>query len=163
MAIRQDGGAIMDNQSIGDDNCKHCVDDRCENPNDCEEGDGFEEQRIDLITEKEEFGDNYVNDLTREMDKYLLYPDNHCGSPTYIYANDINKNRMAIRYPGATRGGISLDENRVITDIQLYDDTCFDAGKHGVGVYKPEMKEAVQKFIGMKIIVRGDGFEDVDK
>ena len=42
MAIRQDGGAIMDNQSIGDDNCKYCVNDRCENANNREDGDGFE-------------------------------------------------------------------------------------------------------------------------
>lgn len=80
------------------------------------------EEIPNLITQKS--GDDYINDLTREMDKYIIFQPKY-GSTTYIYGNDINKNRMAIRFPGATRGGIELDENRVITSIYLYGATCF--------------------------------------
>ena len=54
---------------------------------------------------------------------------------------------MIIRYPGATRGYIELDNNNIITDIVLYSDACFDTLKQ----YDVKVIEAVKKFIGYKL------------
>ena len=95
----------------------------------------------ELITKKEEYHD-LTNDLTREMDSYLKY---ECeGFATYIYSHSLDGKNWLIRYPGATRGGIEVDENMIIKSIKL--------GEQG-SIYKPEVKDILEKYIGMKLII----------
>lgn len=103
---------------------------------------------MELITIKDSIGD-FINDLTKEMDNHLT-EDNCKAFGTYIYDHQIHKNHWAIRYPGATRGHILVDDNNVIQDIKLYD-TATDSIK-SVGCYKDSVKDAVKKFIGYKIV-----------
>ena len=109
---------------------------------------------IELITKLQEYSDDYENDLTREMDNNLLdnwkeVLEEGYTHGTYIYRGDIGRSNMAIRFPGATRGHIEVDENMIIQKIQLYEDTCFGF----VGCYKPSVKEAIEKYVGAKIVL----------
>lgn len=98
----------------------------------------------ELITARKEYRD-YTNDLTREMDSYLC---NHVDSfRTYIYDTPFN-NTWAIRYPGATRGHIKLDENNIIKEIVLY------KNYNSHTIYKDNIEECFSKYIGMKFIIK---------
>ena len=95
---------------------------------------------MDIITKLDETG--LHNDITREMDKYLLY-ENHYTN-TYIY-DTLMGNKAIIRYPGATRGYIEFSNDNIIIDIVIQDPPI-------VACYKPGVKESVKKFIGDKLI-----------
>lgn len=93
-----------------------------------------------------------TNDLTREMDKYILFdifPDN---TYTWVYRDKI-KSCYVMRFFGASRACARVDENDVITDIIIYDD---------MKSYKEEVKEAVKKFIGYKIVFDTEGSDKYD-
>lgn len=97
-----------------------------------------------LLFKKRRF--DYVCELTEEMDKHLKFnnPGNFC---TYIYNDKIDKYWL-IRFPGATRGRITVDENEVIINIEIYNDEN--------NIYRPKTENILkEKYIGMKII-----FED---
>jgi hypothetical protein len=106
---------------------------------------------MDLITTPKYRNDNdYVNDLTKEIDKHLIgnYPDYVC---TYIYEGKPNEHGCyALRFPGATRGGIKVNEDNIIEEIIFFRDIRF--------IYDDAVEEAVKKFIGAKIIIKP--FED---
>lgn len=122
-----------------------------------------------LISMKDYVGD-YTNDLTREMDEYRLesykkgYGKTHIMAPRDVNICVISESkydeskgrimRSAIRYPGATRGGIALDDNNIIQSIDLIDQTCFGI----VACYDKKLKTSgiFDKYIGMKIV-----FEDI--
>lgn len=106
---------------------------------------------MDLATVMNEDMGGYVNDLTREMDKHVLpgYPD---FFNTYIW-KDFEKDGVAIRYPGATRGHIEYTKDMVITGIHLYE----TATESCICCYKPSVHEAVKQFIGSKIILQEQG------
>jgi len=96
-------------------------------------------------------GDDYINDLTKEMDKHLLpgfILDEYCML-TYLW-HEFEEDGVAIRYPGATRGHIEYDKDKVITDVVIYDDT----GTGRMGCYKESVREAVKQFIGAKIVIQ---------
>jgi len=106
---------------------------------------------MDLITVSKHQGkyrsmEEYVNELTKEMDKHLDvsgYPESWC---TYIYESKPNHNGWyAFRFPGATRGGIKVNEDNVIEKIEFFRDIDF--------LYKESVEEAVKKFIGDKIVI----------
>lgn len=102
---------------------------------------------MELITTRTEFNGDWENDLTREMDKHLLP-----GCPEYFKTylwHRFDPDGVAIRYPGATRGHIEFNEEMIITKIVLYD-TAFD--HKGVRCYEPTVEQAVQRFIGDKIV-----------
>jgi hypothetical protein len=98
--------------------------------------------------------DDLINDMTREMDEHLLdnYKEynNYCGG-TYLWHTRSDKNHFAIRYPGATRGHIELDENDVIRDIKLYD----TAHEHPTRCYKLTVVPILLKYVGMKLVIVG--------
>jgi len=96
--------------------------------------------------------DRYVNDLTRTMDEHLLDVYKSCidyGGFTYMLCDNTIPNFYGIRLPGATRGDIEFDNNGVIIAINLYE-TAID---NCVACYKPSVREAIQKFIGYKIVL----------
>lgn len=100
-----------------------------------------------LITKKEKsYG--LTNDLTREMDSYLIDTIKeleYIGSTYICYEIPIN-NKWAIRFPGATRGHLEVDDNMIIIDIKLYDDN-YNTDK----IYKNNVRECFDKYIGMKL------------
>jgi len=88
----------------------------------------------------------WINDLTREMDKHLLYSFDIPHWNTYIYRHRNRKNALDIRYPGATRGHIVVNNN-MIERIRFY---------NTADIYKPSVKEAVQKYIGAKLVFESE-------
>ncbi len=112
---------------------------------------------MELINEIRFSGHEYYNELTREMDKHLeqVYKESleHFGwDGTYICEKDVRPNFKndvyAIRYPGATRGHIEVDENNCIVSILLYDTAVGGC----VGCYENSVNDIFDKYIGAKII-----------
>ena len=97
----------------------------------------------ELITKKEKEYLHLVNDLTKELDEYLDINEEYRLN-NYIYDHPFN-NSWPIRYPGATRGGIRVDKNNIITDIVLYTDSD--------DIYKENVRDILDKYIGMKLVV----------
>ena len=98
----------------------------------------------ELITRKDEYIE-YTNDLTRDMDNYLRYFSEY--AQTYIYNGILGSKVWAIRYPGATRGHLEINEDDIIIDIVLYK----DCNSHRI--YKENVEECFKKYIGMKLIM----------
>lgn len=101
----------------------------------------------ELITKIDEYI-NPTNDLTREMDTYLIEKIKklkHVGQ-TYLYDHPFGKH-WPIRFPGATRGHIEVDENDIIQDIKLYTSGNTD------GIYNFNVRDCFEKYIGMKLVV----------
>lgn len=95
------------------------------------------------------FPDDFTCELTQEMDKHLKdgLNDIRLGWCTYLYQVDLldNQGFIAIRFPGATRGHIEVDDNNKVIDVQIYD-TAKDS-------YKDTVKQAVKKFIGYTLVI----------
>ena len=101
---------------------------------------------MNLITKKDEYIE-LTNDLTREMDSYYAYDKKYLEyTRTYLYPYD--KNIWLIRFPGATRGRIVLNNDGIIVEIELYDDEY-----RTDDIYKPEVRECFKKYIGMKLVI----------
>lgn len=99
---------------------------------------------MDLITIKKR--KDYTNDLTREMDTYLKIKSAYSFN-TYICSK--YKDMYPIRYPGATRGHIRVDENEIITEIVLYKNEDYDTSE----IYESDIEECFKKYIGMRIVI----------
>lgn len=84
-----------------------------------------------------------VNKLTLEMDKFRKPECRHFE--TYVFDEPIGK-FWFIRYPGATRGKIVVDENMIIQKISLYNDTR--------DIYEDSVDKIFEKYIGMKLIIK---------
>lgn len=79
----------------------------------------------------------YVNNFTRECDKYLTYKNEYI----YTYLVEYDTNTYVFRTPGGTRGSITLDSNNIVKDIKFYDD----------GLYSEEVVEATKYYVGQKM------------
>ena len=91
----------------------------------------------------------YFNKITEELDQHMLYTNQPYCYDTYITEwKDDEPFIWLIRVVGATRGCIRTDENNIIKEIKLYDDTCF---KKGIGCYKQSAKSILDKYIGQKL------------
>jgi hypothetical protein len=80
------------------------------------------------------------------MDMFLYIPNKNFK--TYIYDHSPNGRTWGIRYPGATRGSIIVDENNIIIDIILSNIPQLGS------IYKDEVKECFKKYIGMKLVMK---------
>lgn len=98
----------------------------------------------ELITVKKR--SQYTNDLTREMDTYIRFKS-VCSFNTYIY--DKYKDMYPIRYPGATRGHVKVDEDDIIVDIVLYKGEDYDTSE----IYESNVEECFKKYIGMRFAI----------
>lgn len=79
------------------------------------------------------------------MDKYLKFENPMPSFCTYIYNGKIDKYWL-IRFPGASRGRITVDENEVIVNIEIYNDEN--------NIYKPETEDILkQKYLGYKMVI----------
>ena len=94
--------------------------------------------------------DQWYGLITDTINEYLyeniksIVDKGYCNG-TYIVKYDTNL--LSIRFPGATRGYIKLD-NDIITEIKFYSDTCSGI----IGVYVDKVKDSCNKYIGCKII-----------
>lgn len=84
----------------------------------------------------------FVNEMTVKLDKLVLEKSRIRIFYTYIYGKKIN-NCYVIRYPGASRGCIEVDDNDVITGIKIYDTN---------GIYSELAKETLEEYIGYTLI-----------
>ena len=71
---------------------------------------------------------------------------------TYFWGNSkgvlINKNNwVSFRYPGATRGGLLIEDGK-IKDISI-DASSYTEGS-GIACYRPCIKEVARRFLGTK-------------
>ena len=98
-------------------NCTITTSDECINNGNCKECEYGEKvcDKINLISKVDEYIE-YTNDLTREMDNYLKHKSKY--AQTYIMEVEQIRDRYysALRYPGATRGHIEVDDNKNITE-----------------------------------------------
>lgn len=93
------------------------------------------------------------NDLTKKFDEHLhdewkvVLEEGYCEG-TYIFytESDYREGSLAIRFPGATRAGVFIDANDIITKIELIEDTCFS--HH---CYKESLKSVILDLIGTKL------------
>lgn len=85
------------------------------------------------------------NAITFELDDQLLANDNMLLN--YVY-NERRNNRYLIRYPGATRGYIQVDDDNVIINIKIYHDEYKTDS-----IYKSTVENSMKKFIGCKFIM----------
>lgn len=92
------------------------------------------------------FKDYYTNELTEFLDAHMEFKPNH---PLTNYCMRYDDTHIAIRYPGATRGDIEIDENNVVIDVKLYNMTggCSYGGK----IYKDGTDLEILKFVGYKV------------
>lgn len=101
----------------------------------------------------------YFGELTEYIDKFLIrsYKKNmkrYIGSATYIMPPEKLKvwgedTLCIIRVPGATRGKIVVDEENVIKEIVIYEDSALGC----VRCYKKAiLKESFKEYIGCKLI-----------
>lgn len=117
-----------------------------------------------LITRFDKELDAWVNELTKEMDSYLLHAYTWGFFVTYIYEPlKTASHQYVIRFPGATRGCIICDKNDIIQKIDFYEDTCYnipysDKNSRGkriewMGPYHSAMNHIRDKYIGRKMII----------
>lgn len=99
----------------------------------------------------------YYSDITRIL-------DNQCGLQmipkhfkNYIYdTRDIwDKHTLAIRIPGRTVGEINIDDNGVITNVEI--DRVLIGEDNW---YKENVNEELKRFLGMKVVFPEMGTEN---
>jgi hypothetical protein len=96
----------------------------------------------------------YVNDLTKEMDKHIVEAYRNLDFETYICKPYRKANTFIylIRFPGATRGAIKTQDNKIV-DIYLNEVAIYDNDK--LGIYDSKVVEAVKKYIGYELVLEG--------
>lgn len=93
----------------------------------------------------------YIGALTKEMDDYLKRNTFDMHTYAYFHDSDIDliergiKDKIALRYPGATIGHIKVTKDLIIEEIVLYNDNFFKP-------YNPEVVEVFDKYINKKIV-----------
>ena len=98
-----------------------------------------------MTNRREVMRDDYRCDLTNFLDHEAGLDKNE---DTYFYfyhyiINDDDK-ALPLRVPGGTVGAVLIDENKVITKVELDTD-------YVVKTYPADIKEKLQQFIGEKL------------
>mgnify|MGYP004471676771 CR=1 FL=1 len=84
------------------------------------------------------------NDITEELDKYLLKPTGDFHHYLYpIKDRETNNVELYIRYPGYTTGNIILDEDFIIKEIKFH---------NTLNKYNKDVFNIFDKYIGMCIV-----------
>lgn len=106
----------------------------------------------EIKSEKQIFENNYVNALTKEIDKHMLVIGRNCNSniETYIYKNRDLMHHLTLRFLGDNIGHIKVNDDFIITNIVFYDDFCFKKSEK-IYCYDDSVDEIIQLFIGKKI------------
>ena len=104
-----------------------------------------------LIDAKPYISSSYRSDLTKELDELsgISKAEEYERFYHYIVADTFCKRYkcLAIRVPGGTVGGITYDENNIITDIHIVQD-------YVVKTYPKDIDDIVKKYVGEQIEFR---------
>jgi len=109
----------------------------------------------------------YTCNLTEEIDKHLIRKSSIKSMRTYLQKSEgwswIDKSKVeysiAIRYPGATRGAISFeDDGETIKNIYINPSELESSNNNYTSCYKDSVLEAVKQFIGQKIIFKEEDY-----
>lgn len=85
----------------------------------------------------------FINEITQELDTYLLKPVGDFTHYIYISKNEeTNKVSFFIRYPGYTTGAIIVDEEFIIKEIKFHNTS---------NNYNKDVYEIFDKYKGMRI------------
>lgn len=93
----------------------------------------------------------YICDLTRFLDQFLVGRTSIYG--TYLlldseYATEVDElTAYPIRVPGATRGSVFVDSDKIIRKIEFTPNVAF-IGEGALGCYSPKLKEYADAMIG---------------
>lgn len=91
-----------------------------------------------------------AEEYTCELTDFLNEHTEWKGERRYgNYCMKFDEKHIAIRYPGATRGDIEVDENNVIVNVRLYNMTGGVA--YGGKIYADGADKEVLKFVGYKV------------
>lgn len=93
--------------------------------------------------------DHFTNELTDFLDEHMINEVHKDYLGVGNYCMELDEKHIAIRYPGATRGGIEVDENNVVVNVRLYNMTGGVA--YGGKIYKDGTDQEILKFIGYKV------------
>lgn len=79
---------------------------------------------------------NRTNDFTKECDKHLLpewaelHKEGYGETCLAFFLDEVKPNgRIALRYPGATRGHVVIDEHGCLKELVFYQETAWHAYK----------------------------------
>ena len=114
---------------------------------------------MELVSVRQPFSSSYTNNMTQEFDQHLTDEWKEIDIfNTYITKPRETHGRLhcAIRFPGATRGTIWLDNDMSIAEINVYQDTGI--GKHGC--YKRSILDVKDKYVGAQLVFAGKEKEE---
>lgn len=102
-----------------------------------------------IISQRRCINNEYTNEITDKLNEYMneSYKDmvrtcgKNCGTYLVPY---LNEGYVSIRGPGATRGHIKIKDN-IIRGFAFY--------KRAKDCYIEEVQDAVQEYIGCKLIL----------
>lgn len=90
--------------------------------------------------------DEYYCELTRELDQLAKLDQTGLWRHYILVDDGLRKDkRFLIRIPGGTLGGISFDDNYIITSLNV-------ATNYVVNTYPPNINEILKKYIGYKLV-----------
>lgn len=86
----------------------------------------------------------YVNNITKYLDTLLLpgYKKAHEQIGVSTYVEKYSEDKYIIRFPGATRGHILVDDDNIIKYIEIYDH---------IQCYEKDTNKKIQDFVGTKL------------
>lgn len=85
----------------------------------------------------------FINEITKELDRYLLKPVGNFTHYLYIFKNDeTGKLKFFIRYPGYTTGEIIVDDEFIIKEIKFH---------NTFNNYNKDVYSIFDKYKGMRI------------
>jgi hypothetical protein len=136
----------------------------------------------ELITEYDEKTDSWRNDLTREMDLYIVdrssYPESYVTSLHQdLYRGNPHPHVKYIQFNGYICGSITINEDDIIIMIELYDklkiaddlyqnskDSAEIAHAYLYSIYKEGIiREIVHKYVGMHLVYHPYHFGNILK
>ena len=100
----------------------------------------------------------YFCELTKDLDNLAELEKYHTYMRHYIYADNwaFERKCLPIRMPGRTTGGVWIDDDNVITKVEVDLDGCV------IGKYPDDVNEKLQKYIGEKIEIVKSTTENED-
>ena len=97
-----------------------------------------------IFTGGMDFHKRYKCDITRDLD-IITGINNEYGHYIMIEYNKFNENTFAIRIIGSTVGYLTVDDENIITDIEIY--THLNIIKYPDGI-----NNTIKSYIGYKLI-----------
>lgn len=103
----------------------------------------------------------YSNEITQEVEKYLLKDFEHLPTKsivykTYIIGRKKNKNVFYIRFFGATRGRIIVNDEFQIKKIEINKTNGYENDDAKFACYSKEVLNIIDKYVGKTLIFKNE-------